>query len=83
MLKIMSQEVLRSILKEVYASTWLSISADETVDASFTEQVITIYLYSTCTSTDNILRNIYVNVFTYSQIIWEADYFNQLNLQLF
>ena len=42
MLKIMSQQILRSILKEVYASTWFSISADETLDASLTEQVITI-----------------------------------------
>ena len=42
MVKILSQQILRSFLKEVYASKLFSISSDETVDASLTEQVITI-----------------------------------------
>ena len=39
MLKIMSHQIYRSILKHVYTSKWYSVSVDETVDASLTEQV--------------------------------------------
>ena len=39
-LKIMSQQLQRAILKDINASTWYCVSADETIDASLTEQVI-------------------------------------------
>lgn len=40
MLKIMSQQIQRAILKEVQTSVWYCISADETIDSSLTEQVV-------------------------------------------
>ena len=39
-LRIMSHQVLRSILKDISASLWYSLMVDETVDASLTEQVL-------------------------------------------
>ena len=39
MLKIMTHQILRSVFREVHASTWYSVIADETVDASLVEQV--------------------------------------------
>ena len=40
MLKIMSQQIQREILKEVQTSVWYCISADEAIDSSLTEQVV-------------------------------------------
>ena len=40
MLKIMSLQIQRAILRAVRTSVWYCVNADETVDASLTEQVI-------------------------------------------
>ena len=39
-LRIMSHQILRSILKDVSSSLWYSVMADEATDASLIEQVI-------------------------------------------
>ena len=43
MLRIMSCQIQRSIISDIQSSLWYSICADDTVDASLSEQVSTTY----------------------------------------